>query len=493
MAGIGFRLKKMLMEDTYASILKAYLYSAVISSGPWLLSILCLSFLGLLSPLLLHAPGWASGSKWEIFAATIVYVFAFSLIVTGLITMIITRFIADKIYLEEDEAIPSTYATIISITIVFQAVTGGIFFAFSGESVFYSITATTLYITVSCIWIALIFLSASNNYRLITTMFFVGSLISLAAAIGAGQFFDLAGFLSGYTLGQIVIFMGFSYVIFSEFGPPTHFSLDFASYCRKYYELVWIGVLYYVAVWADKFIFWFSDQGAQIQGIFFGSVAYDSPLFVAYVTIVPALAIFLLNIETNFYGEYRSFYEFVMGKKPLHQIVEKKENMKRVIRSSLLDLLKVQGTVTLLVIYFAPGILAGMRIQEEVSIQVFRYACLGAFFHAYVLIITIILLYYNLRMEVLVITATFAAANILFTKVSLALGPAFFGAGYMSSCVVAFVISYFYLAKRIDQLEYMTFMSQPIVGKREDSPELRARPGGGYGQYIDLDDARASA
>jgi len=116
----------------------------------------------------------------------------------------------------------------------------------------------------------------------------------------------------------------------------------------------------------------------------------------------------------------------------------------------------------------------------------------GYFFHAYVLIITIILLYYNLRRDVLVITGIFAATNIAFTTASLALGPAFFGVGYMTSCVVCFLISYSYLAKRIAQLEYLTFSGQPIVGKREDSPELRARPGGGYGQYIDLDDARAS-
>ena len=95
MAGIGFKLKKMLMEDTYASILKAYLYSAVISSGPWLLSIFCLSFLGILSPILLQENNW-SGARWEVFAATIVYVFAFSLILTGMITMIITRYVADK-------------------------------------------------------------------------------------------------------------------------------------------------------------------------------------------------------------------------------------------------------------------------------------------------------------------------------------------------------------------------------------------------------------
>lgn len=491
MAGIGFRLKKMLMEDTYASILKAYLYSAIISSGPWLLSILCLSFLGILSPILLQEHGW-SVAKWDVFGATIVYIFAFSLIITGMITMIITRFIADKIYLGEDDAIPSSYVSIIAITIIIQGSTGLVFFAFSSTGIVYAMSAITLYITVSCIWIALIFLSASENYNLIMLMFFVGSLVSLGAALLGGQIFELSGFLSGYTLGQVIIFIGFSYVIFSEFGPPRIFRFDFFSYCKDYYELIFIGFFYYIAIWADKFIFWFSENGKQIFGLFYNFTEYDSPLFLAYITIVPSLAVFLLNIETDFYGEYRAFYEFVMAKKSFAKIYEKKMNMQKVIRRSFLDLLKVQGIVTFLAIYFAPDILNGLRVTSELSIRIFQISALGAFFHAYILIITIILLYYNLRKDTLIITGIFAGSNVLFTFISKSLGDAFYGTGYSAACIVAFIISVIYLKRRLDQLEYLTFTSQPMLGKRDDSPELRARPGGGYGEYVDLDKARAS-
>ena len=46
MAGIGFELRRILAEDTYTSMVKGYLYSTVISSGPWLMSVLSLAFLG---------------------------------------------------------------------------------------------------------------------------------------------------------------------------------------------------------------------------------------------------------------------------------------------------------------------------------------------------------------------------------------------------------------------------------------------------------------
>jgi uncharacterized membrane protein len=463
----------------------------VISSGPWFLSIVCLSFLGILSPLVFQEKA-DSVLMWDIFGSTIVYIFAFSLITTGLITMIITRFIADKIYLNESKAIPATFVSIISIIILVQGLTGIVFFLMNIQSLFYAIFGTMLYIIVSCIWIALLFLSASENYSMIIALFFIGSLVSLGAALLGGKYFALDGFLAGYTLGQAIIFFGFTFVIFDEFGPPRNFTFEFFKYCKQYYELVFIGALYYIAIWADKFIFWFSEHGRQISGLFYNYTAYDSPLFIAYITIVPALAIFLLNIETGFYEEYKAFYEFVMAKQPLRKIVEKKQNMVKIIKSSFLELLKVQGTITFLAVYFAPLILKGLRITDPIAIQIFRFGTVGAFFHAYILIITIILLYYNLRMDTLIVVTVFAFSNIGLTFLSKFLGPQTYGLGYLIACSLSLLLSFYYLYVRLKELEFLTFSQQPILGKKEDSPQLRAQVNGdGYGQYLDLKAARA--
>jgi len=39
MAGIGYELRKLLQRDSLLSVMRAYLYAGVISSGPWVLSI----------------------------------------------------------------------------------------------------------------------------------------------------------------------------------------------------------------------------------------------------------------------------------------------------------------------------------------------------------------------------------------------------------------------------------------------------------------------
>ena len=43
MAGIGFELRRILVKDSYTSTLRAYIYAGLISSGPWVLSIIGLA------------------------------------------------------------------------------------------------------------------------------------------------------------------------------------------------------------------------------------------------------------------------------------------------------------------------------------------------------------------------------------------------------------------------------------------------------------------
>ena len=50
MAGIGFELRKILKEDRLLSLGKVYGYSAILSSGPWVISILAIQALQYITP-----------------------------------------------------------------------------------------------------------------------------------------------------------------------------------------------------------------------------------------------------------------------------------------------------------------------------------------------------------------------------------------------------------------------------------------------------------
>ena len=80
MAGIGFELRKLMRKDSYLSLFQAYAYAGVISSGPWILSIIAVIFIGVFS-LPVVVPRYLVSQ----FQTTVTYLIAFSLILTGFV------------------------------------------------------------------------------------------------------------------------------------------------------------------------------------------------------------------------------------------------------------------------------------------------------------------------------------------------------------------------------------------------------------------------
>ena len=52
----------------------------------------------------------------------------------------------------------------------------------------------------------------------------------------------------------------------------------------------------------------------------------DSAMFLAYLTIIPAMAIFIFSIETNFFLRYQRFYYDILEHKPLATLRENYRN-----------------------------------------------------------------------------------------------------------------------------------------------------------------------
>ena len=99
MAGIGFKIQKLLAEDTYWGVVKGYFFSAVISSGPWLISILCIGTLGILFQPLIGT------EVHQIFRAWVTYCYAASLVISGATQVMLTRYLSDCIFKKDDEAL----------------------------------------------------------------------------------------------------------------------------------------------------------------------------------------------------------------------------------------------------------------------------------------------------------------------------------------------------------------------------------------------------
>lgn len=105
MAGIGFELKKLFEKEGILQNVKAYSFSAIITIGPALIAMGTIFTLQWLLKIKAN-----SLAIRQIVTSAIFYAFVFSQIITSGFTMVITRYIADQIYLREYEKImPSLY------------------------------------------------------------------------------------------------------------------------------------------------------------------------------------------------------------------------------------------------------------------------------------------------------------------------------------------------------------------------------------------------
>jgi len=456
MAGIGFRLQKLLKEDTYTGLMKGYLYSAIISSGPMLVSVICIGILGFLSFPVLNT------GDYLLFRTTIIYIFSFSIIFTGIFQMITTRYVADRLYMKEPNSLIPCYIALNFITIINQAVIGAIFFYQVDKNWQYVAVSTSLYVIISWLWNTMIFISATKNYNTIVIGFVIGSIMSIAGGHIAGSVYGLIGYLAGFSAGQfvIVVFLMANFIREFDFFKPIDF--NFLHYFIEYPDLFLAGIIINLSVWADKFIFWFSPYGVNIKGLFHTFPIYDSAFFIAYLSIVPALSIFLVRVETSFYKKYRNFYHMVTGKASLYAIESAKDDIVQDLKRSMTILLKIQGSITLVLITCSIKVMQIAKLQWA-QLIIFKIGALSAFMLIFFQLMVIIMFYFEFRKEALFLTLLFLATNIIATLITLYLGFSSFGYGFFAAGFVSLFCGYFILDHKLDNLEYLTFSSQPIL------------------------------
>ena len=134
MAGIGFELRKILNRDSYFALVRAYAYAGLISSGPWVLSILGLVAIGLLS-VNIAVPNVLITQ----FQVSVTYLIMASLILTGVLQLSFTRWVSDQLFGNRSDIIVPNFAGVLLVT---NAVAGSlslvlVFASFGTESVIY--------------------------------------------------------------------------------------------------------------------------------------------------------------------------------------------------------------------------------------------------------------------------------------------------------------------------------------------------------------------
>ena len=456
MAGIGFELRKILNRDSYFALVRAYAYAGLISSGPWVLSILGLVAIGLLS-VNIAVPNLLISQ----FQVSVTYLIMASLILTGVLQLSFTRWVSDQLFGHRSDTIVPNFAGVLLVT---NLVAGSlslvlVFASFSGESVIYRALLVAGFVTMSDVWLATIFMSGLKFYKTIVVLFAGGYGVSVVLAVllrGQG----LEGLLAGYIVGQFLMLMGMVFIILRSFPAERLIAFDCFRPGAMYPTLMAVGLLFNFAIWADKIVFWLAaDTGHPVIGPLRASVIYDMPVFLAYLGIIPGMAVFLVRFETDFVEWYDRFYNAVREGGSLEEIARMRDEMVFAIRQGLFDIIKIQTLSVLVLVVFAPTLFDKLNISP-LYLPLFYVDAVAASLQVALLAVMNVFFYLDKRREVLATVALLAALNVLLSIVSLRLGVVFYGYGFALAMLVTLVFSLRVLERKLGRLEYETFMLQ---------------------------------
>ncbi len=452
MAGIGFALRKLTRRDDLIGVIQGYAHSALAATGPWLFTV---ASLGAISTL---TAGGTALDEMIVFRLVVIYNFSFSLVATGPIMMVATRYLADMIFLKQVGGAIGLFIGTLALAAGTQLPFVLAFYFFGADlPLELRLVAIANFLVVSGIWLVSVFLTALKDYTSITRSFFVGMAVAaIAAALLAGEFGAL-GLLGGFTMGLAVILFALIGCLFTEYPYQVADPFAFFGYFRKYWDLALAGLVQNLAIWIDKWVMWFAPERDYHPAGFIYYGHYDSATFLAYLTVVPAIAGFVVSVETGFFERYLRFYRDIQRHATFAKILENQRALVGQILRGLRNLIILQGSVTFVCVAAAPALFDWSGIPAP-QLAMFRIAVLGSFFHVLLMSMAVVLAYFDLRRAMLSVYCVLLATNVVFTLVTLDLGFAYYGYGYFFSALVSFVVVAVMVGYYVSQLPYLTFV-----------------------------------
>lgn len=458
MAGIGFSLRKLDQRGGLTGLCKLYGAAGMISSGPWLISIITILFTGLWSVDLVPSP-----RQVPQFQVSVTYLFAGSLVLSGPLQLLFTRFVADRIFEKRDHRIlPNLFGAMALTTLVAGSFAAALMFlGFAEQSLTYRVLMIESFVILCDLWLVIVLLTGLKYYGAVLMCFTAAYAITLGSSLLLASH-GVEGLLGGFAVGQAVLLFVSLRLVVRNYPGSDFIAFEFLRRDQVFPSLALTGFLFNFAVWIDKFLFWANPLTSErMIGMFRGSYLYDVPILLAYLSVVPGMSVFLVRLETDFAEHYAAFYSAVRNGAPLERIEALRDQMTISANRGIFEILKVQGLVLFLVILFAEDILALFGISElflpllyvdtaAVGIQVVLLAVLNVFF------------YLDQRGTALRICLVFAVLNTVGTLVTQKLGYVFYGYGFAGAVLVATLVGLSLLNERFDGLVRDTFMLQGV-------------------------------
>jgi len=445
MAGIGFELRKIFKKTTMSSRIRGIVFATMTTIGPTII------FLAMLISINVVLDALNVNEYQQIFfSSATLYLFLFSIIISGTTGTTITRFISDRIHENEEEYIPSAmFGTSIFVSVLSALFASIIVVLLYLDGVTDLVLLASLYIlsiVVSITYNLMFFISALKEYLKITAAFFFGVLLGGLTFYLLYQFTDLNVLIS-ILISMIVVFTVINllliYLVLTFFNHTNRNYFAFLTYYKKYPYLFLSGLFYIVTLYVPNILYWiYSDIAIQVS-IFRVAPSYDMALFLAILVNLSTPVIFVVKVETKFFEKYQKYVGSLIN--GTYGIIEKyRKIMLKTMDIELFYIYEVQLIIT--IILTCAGILilpmlgfGGMVLNYFLLLSIGVYC-------TYLMYFTVIFLYYfDDQFGSFITTFTFFVTTVLASIAALQLGVSYYPAALFVGGIVSWIVGFFRL------------------------------------------------
>ena len=452
MAGIGFVLRRLTRQDNLVGVAIGYVYAALVSSGPFLVTVIAMAAVGLL--------GEATGGRGAVatFRLVTIYNFALSLVFCGPFLLVMTRHLADRIYEQKVEEAPGMLVGATAVTLGLQLpVVVWLYFLHADMTLPERLASAVHYFLICGIWLVSVFLSALKDYRAIGLSFATGMAIGFGAAWLLLDDYGAAGLIGGFAIGLAVIFFALALRVMVEYPYGIVRPFAFLHYFPRFWQLALFGLAYNLTIWCDKLVMWTAPEAERGAVGLVSNPTYDSAMFLANLTTVPVLAVFIISIETEFFERYQTFYRAIEAHATWREI---RANQAAIIHSLNVagrNILLLQTVIAALAILCSPPLFTLLGIDAR-QIGIFRLGTIGSLFQIMFVFLAIVLAYFDLRLRLVQVTLLYLTLNAGLSWLSLSWGFAWYGYGFFLASLITFIVTLGVVMREVARLPYLTFV-----------------------------------
>lgn len=447
MAGIGWKLQRLIDRGSLAGTIGAYLTGVAVTSAPWLLTTAVLTSIRLFAR---H-----SGTDFAVVERFLTVVYAVTVILSAPVHVVVSRYTADRLYDHHLEKIGAPLRRATAAVLAGFAVVGVLLVLVMKLPLPLAVVGAPLTAIVGAQWLMLSVGGGMTSPLVVLRAFGVGAPLSLVGAwtLDTTLHFGAAGTLYGFAAGQLATLAILVQGVARAIPPGGDEAARLGPAFREYRLLALSALAYYLSIWADKLVVYLVLGGSAAT--FYAAIAA-----VAWFSVIPAFAWIYVQIETTFYRRFRAFYADIEIGAPLKQLQKGAEGISREARRILRGAGVVQASASGIAIAAAPLLVHAVGLSPNAA-PLFRLNAIGAAAQMITLLEVLLLYYFDLRRDALVISTSLLGGSLALTLLALALGwwPVL---GYVVACLATSLLGVVLVRRRLSTLVLDTFASQPF-------------------------------